>query len=243
MRFGLMAIAALLLLAVGYGCQREDAVYDNAILMTVGQREFRQDEFQRAYRVFRSAYAAGVDEDPAAERASKTRFIQQLADQLVLLEYAEEIGVEISPKDLNTAIDDIRSDYPDDLFEQMLLENAINFEDWKEALRVRLVIDQLVQQELALKVQITEKDIADYYQKNDAKNGVPPSGATDVGPDKVDQLLVQQLRRQKAEQAYAPWIADLKAKYPVAIDQRIVSRIIADSGPSVSKDGRDGSAP
>jgi len=243
MRFNLMAIAALLALAVGCGCQREDAVYDNAILMTVGQREFRQDEFQRAYRVFRSAYAAGVDEDPAAERASKTRFIQQLADQLVLLEYADEIGVTVSQNDLNAAIDDIRTDYPDDLFEQMLLENAINFEDWKEALRVRLVIDRLVQQELALKVQITEKDIADYYQKNGAKHGATPSEAVDVGPDQVDQLLVKQLRRQKAEQAYAPWITDLKAKYPVSIDQRIVSRIIADSGPSVSIGGRDESAP
>lgn len=243
MRLGLMAIAALLSLVCGYGCQREDAVFDNAILMTVGQREFRQDEFQRAYRVFRSAYAAGGDEDPAAERASKTRFIQQLADQLVLLVYAEEIGVKVSEEDLKAAIDDIRSDYPDTLFEQMLLENAINFEDWKEALRVRLVIDQLVQQELAMKVQITEKDIASYYQENDAENEVPPSGAVATGPDQVDQLLVQQLRRQKAERAYGPWIADLKAKYPVSIDQAVVARIIAESDPSVSKDGSDGRAP
>lgn len=236
----LFSAMIIVFLMGGYACQPESAIEDDAVLMTVGQRELRQDEFQRAYRVFRSAYGAGPNEEPAVERASKRRFIHQLADQLVLLEYAHDIGVEISAETLNKAVEDIQGDYPDGLFDQMLLENAINFKDWKESLRVRLIIDQLVEQELALKVQITEADIAEYYQNHASEQLAERSAAEGENPDQVDQMLVQQLRRQKTEEAYAPWMDSLKAKYPVEIDQAVVKEIMADDGGTENDDvGRD----
>lgn len=229
MRNYLIAVPLAILVMCGYGCQSEYNIPDDAVLMTVGQQELRQDEFERAYRVYRSAHGAGLEEDPAVERASKLRFIHQLADQLVLLEYANDIGLEISDEALDRAVEDIREDYPDDLFEQMLLENAINFEDWKKALRVRYVIDQLVRQELALNVQITEEDIASYYQNHASEQPAPQSMVAGEGADQVDQMIVQQIRRQKTEQAYAPWMENLKAKYPVTIDQAVVKQILADN--------------
>jgi hypothetical protein len=229
MRNYLIAVPLAILVMCGYGCQSEYSIPDDAVLMTAGQQELRQDEFERAYRVYRSAHGAGLEEDPAVERASKLRFIHQLADQLVLLEYANDIGLEISEEALNQAVEDIRGDYPDDLFEQMLLENAINFEDWKKALRVRYVIDQLVRQELALNVQITEEDIASYYQNHASEQPAPSSTVPGEGADQVDQMIIQQIRRQKTEQAYAPWMENLKAKYPVTIDQAVVKQILADT--------------
>ena len=239
MRYHLIVTLIAFFLMCGYGCRPESGVENDAVLMAVGQRELRQDEFQRAYRVFRSAYGAGLEEEPAVERASKLRFIQQLADQLVLLEYAHDIGVEISTEALDKAVEDIRGDYPDDLFEQMLLENAINFEDWKESLRVRYVIDQLVRQELALKVQISEADIANYYQTHASEQLAERSTVEGEEADQVDQMIIEQLRRQKTEEAYAPWMEDLKTRYPVKIDQAVVKQIIADNG--VSEDDGEGS--
>lgn len=239
MRHYLIAVLIAFSLMCGYGCQPESGVEYDAVLMTVGQRELRQDEFRRAYRVFRSAYGAGPKEEPAVERASKLRFIHQSADQLVLLEYAHDIGVEISAETLNQAVEDIRRDYPDDLFEQMLLENAINFEDWKDALRVRYTIDQLVRQELALKIQISEEDIATYYQTHASEQLAPQSTVEGEEADQVDQMIIQQLRRQKTEEAYTQWMKDLKTKYPVKIDQAVVKQILADDG--VSEDNGGGS--
>lgn len=238
MRHRLITVLIAFLLIFGYGCQSKSGVENDSVLMTVGQRELRQDEFQRAYRVYRSAHGVGLEEEPAVERASKLRFIHQLADQLVLLEYAHDIGLDISAETLNQAVEDIRRDYPDDHFEQMLLENAINFEDWKEAMRVRYVIDQLVRQELAANVQITEEDIANYYQNHASEQPTPQSTVEGEGADQVDQMIIQQLRRQKTEQAYAPWMENLKIKYPVKIDQAVVKQIIAGTDAS----GDDGDA-
>jgi len=238
MRHQLIVALIAFSLICGYGCQPESGVEHDAVLMTVGQRELRQDEFNRAYRVYRAAYGASQEEDPTVERASKLRFIQQLADQLVLLEYAHDIGVEISAEGLDNAVEDIRAEYPDDLFEQMLLENAINFHDWKESLRVRYVIDKLVRQELASNVQITEEDIAHYYE-NQASDQLSERSTTEgEAADQVDQMIIEQLRRQKTEEAYAPWMEDLKNRYPVKIDQTVVKQIIANNG--VSEDGGEG---
>ena len=79
-------------------------------------------------------------------------------------------------------------------------------------------------------VQITEKDIEAYYQHLDAEQLASPSPLEGDGADQIDQMIIQQLRRQKTEQAYTPWMEGLKAKYPVDIDQAVVQQIIADTG-------------
>jgi hypothetical protein len=230
MRYYLMTAVIVLALIGTMGCQREAAVDDTAVLMKVGKREIHQDEFQRAYRVFRAAYGAEADEEPAAQRAGIIRFIQQLSDEMVLMAYAQDKGVAISTEDLNQSVEEIRQDYPEGLFDQMLLETAVNFTDWKEALRRRLTIERLVQQELAANIMISESDIADYYRENESERPLAPSSEEETTAVQEDQMIIQQLRRQKTEEAYGPWIEAIRAQYPVTIDQDVVKRIIADSG-------------
>ena len=234
----LITVLVILLTSGVFGCQPETdpAVEGSAVLMTVGSEEIREDEFRRAYRVFRAAYGAEPDEPPAVERSAMLRFIQQLADQLVLMAHAREIGVVISDEALNEAVDAIRKDYPEGLFEQMLLENAVNFEDWKEALRVRLTIERLVQKELTAKVRILEEDLAAHYRNRHAHSATTPSEGEAEESDRVDQLLVEQLRRQKTEDAYGPWIENLRSRYAVSIDQAVLQEIMSDGGIAAADD-------
>lgn len=227
-------IMALALIGCG-GCQREPVVDETTVLMTVGEQAVHQDEFQRAYRVFRAAYGAEVDEDPAAQQAAMIRFIHQLADEMVLMAYAQDMGVAISDEDLDRAVEEIRQDYPEGLFEQMLLETAVNFADWKAALRRRLTIERLIQQELAAKVKITEADIAAYYREHAAERPLAEAPDEEATAAQVDQMIIQQLRRQKTEEAYGPWIEQIRTRYPVTIDQAVVKHLISDSGIGVEE--------
>jgi hypothetical protein len=227
------ALIALALIGSG-GCQRAPAVDDTTVLMTVGTREIHQDEFQRAYRVFRAAYEAEAEEDPADQQAAIIRFIHQLADETMLMAYAQDVGVAISDEDLDRAVEEIRQDYPEGLFDQMLLETAINFADWEAALRRRLTIERLVQQELAAKVRISEADIAAYYREHAAERPLASSPEEEATAAQVDQMIIQRLRRQKTEEAYGPWIEHIRAKYPVTIDQAVVRHILADNGVGVA---------
>ena len=40
---------------------------------------------------------------------------------------------------------------------------------------------------------------------------------------------MRQLRRSKTEIAYAEWMAGLKAKYPVEIDQTVLTELLAET--------------
>lgn len=224
-----------------FGCQPDAQVPvdGNAVLMTVGEQEIREDEFRRAYRVFRASYGAEADEPPAMEQSAMLRFLQQLTDQLVLMEYARESGVVISDETLNQVIEGIRSDYPEGLFDQTLLENAVNYEDWKDALRIRLTIDRLVQKELTDKVRITEEDLAKHYRSQPTGQPMPSTEMEGDGAEQVDQLLVEQLRRQKTEDAYGPWLEDLRARYAIEINHSVVQDIMIDSGfPAANGEGK-----
>ena len=235
MRHYLIIVLIALTLIGSAGCQRPPAVDDTTVLMTVGTREIHQDEFQRAYRVFQAAYEAEGDEDPADQQAAIIRFIDQLADETMLMAYAEDEGVAISDEDLDRAVEEIRQDYPEGLFDQMLLETAVNFADWKAALRRRLTIERLVQQELAAKVSISEADIAAYYREHAAERPLASSSPEEEAPAaQADQMIIQQLRRQKTEEAYGPWIEHIRAQYPVTIDQAVVKHILADNGVGVA---------
>jgi hypothetical protein len=230
MRYYLITAMIVMALIGSAGCQRAPAVDDTTVLMTVGTREIHQDEFQRAYRVFRSAYEEEAEEDPADQRAAIIRFIHQLADETMLMAYAQDAGVAISDKDLDRAVEAIRQDYPEGLFDQMLLETAVNFADWKAALRRRLTIERLIKQELTAKVTISEADIAAYYRDHAAERPLASSPEEEAAAAQADEMIVQQLRRQKTEEAYGPWIEHIRAQYPVTIDQAVVKHILDDYG-------------
>jgi FKBP-type peptidyl-prolyl cis-trans isomerase (trigger factor) len=168
-----------------------------------------------------------LDEDEAANRELKIRFVGQLVDQLVLLEHARTLGIDVTDQELTKALEAIQQDYPDDVFEQLLLENAITLEEWKASLRNRLIIERVIRQEGSIR--ISEEDVARFMAQLDRKrreNAADRETAADQPPPS-DESIVDQLRRSKTEVAYAEWIAGLKQKYPVEINQDVLSQVLA----------------
>ncbi|MBL0714196.1 MAG: SurA N-terminal domain-containing protein [Desulfosarcina sp.] len=141
------------------GCQR-DNLPNASILMRIGDRVVTVDGFKRDLNIYRTATGTDSDEDANVERELQIRFVRQMADQLVLLEHARAIGIDVTDRDLEIALEEIRRDYPDDVFEQLLLENAITLTEWKASLRTRLIIDRVIQQELEERIRISEEDMA-----------------------------------------------------------------------------------
>ncbi len=50
---------------------------------------------------------------------------------MILLERAKEIGVKVTASEVEKAMADIKSDYPDHEFQNSLIENAIPYPSWK----------------------------------------------------------------------------------------------------------------
>ena len=208
------------------GCQGENPS-NRSVLMRIGDRVVTVDEYKRDLNIYRTATGISAEENGEADRETQIRFVRQMADQLVLLEHARAIGIEVTDRELARALEEIQRDYPDDVFEQLLLENAITLDEWKASLRTRLIIDRVIRRELEEHIRISEEDMAAFMARlnHDAQTTeVEPQAAESETPS--DKTIVNQLRRSKTEKAYAEWMADLKQRYPIEINQTVLNEIM-----------------
>ena len=78
-------------------------------------------------------------------------------------------------------------------------------------------MEKVIEKELENRITITPEDISEYYQKNfQGEKG--ESGSSPASGD-INEIIVNQLRREKAEEGYKAWIEKLKAKYEIEINR------------------------
>ena len=209
-------LAALLLLVVLGGCMNSDSNLDLEPLIRVGDRVFTVMDFNKTFEIAQMAYPHNLKDDPEAYRNARLRLLNQLVVEMIILERAEELGLSISSEEINKAVKEIKSDYPEDTFEKAFLESAVSYESWETQLKKRLLIQKVIDNELNNQIVITPDDIASYYEKNyqDTDND-----ADSIKTDKdINEKIIKHLRQQKAEQAYKIWIKELKRKYKIEIN-------------------------
>jgi hypothetical protein len=210
----LMLVAVLL-----FACSPSKPGSEESVLIRVADRTVTVAEFQRAFEVAKAAYSHNIIQNPEDYREAQLRLLNQMTEELILLERAEELNVTVEEDEVEQTIAEIKSDYPDEVFDEMLLEYAVSYKAWKESLRTRLLMEKLVEQELDQQVTITPEEIAKYYREHYGEDSVASGNAMTEHSREIDEIIVKQLRRQKIEQAYKDWIEEIQKQYSIEIDQ------------------------
>jgi FKBP-type peptidyl-prolyl cis-trans isomerase (trigger factor) len=182
----------------------------------VGDKRISVFEFKQAVEAAgEEAFPGERGIEPETRSRLQAQVLNQLIEELIIVAHAEDTGVHLSEAEVDQAISKIKADYPDNTFDETLLENAISYDIWKERIARHLLVEKVVDRELIDQVQLSTEDIADYYQtmRQDKKDAVPNT-------DEQNKKMVLQLRRLKAEEAYQQWVDDLRKKYPVEINRR-----------------------
>lgn len=209
-------LSGVLILGVCTGCMNSGSSSGNEPLIRVRDRVLTVIEFNEAFEFIQSAYPQNLKDDPEDLRDAQLRLLNQLAVEMMILERAEELGLSISDEELQNAVNDIKSDYPEDTFEKTLLKTAISYESWEIRLRNRLLMQKVIDHELKDQIVITPEDIADYYERNiKTRDSETESVANE---NDMNEMIIKFLRREKAEQVYQVWIENLKKTYPIEID-------------------------
>jgi hypothetical protein len=211
-------ILAFSMLVLGAGCTRETATEEP--LIRVGSLTLTLAEFNQEVRAAaEEAFPGETEIEFALISDLRKRVLNQLGEEMMLAAYAADHGIELTPEELDRSLAAIKADYPDDTFEETLLENAISFQVWQRQLASRLLAEKVIEREVVDKVRITSGDVADYYKTN-YPMGMPET----EDADEINQRIVTHLRRQKAESAYKEWIAALRKAYPVEINREVWDR-------------------
>ena len=205
---------------MGRGCTGSNPENENRYLIRVGDHVLTTLDFRTAFEIAKSAYSHNEMQNRAALKAAQSRLFNQLTEELILLQRADELDIFITESEMDAAVSRIKKDYPDSVFDEMLLENAVSYATWKKRLKIRLLMEKVVEEELKDKVSITAKDILSYYETH---YRLKPQAEKD-GED-INARIVDELRRKKAEDAYRAWIKKLQDRYPIQINTEQWDRV------------------
>ena len=235
-------IGSILLCILAMGCEQKTSDYGNEVLLRVGEGVLTVHDFNEAFEISKTAYAHNIRQHSDDLRDAQTRLLNQLSIEMVILQRGKELGISVSDDELERAVSDIKSDYPEGEFEQTLIEFAVSYDAWLNRLKTRLTMDKVVDTELKNRISIAPEDISEYYKKN--FQGQEPGSDSTQSAEDLNEVIVKQLRNEKKEQAYKTWIEELKTKYTIEINSeqwdriappRTVNQNEADSGKSKSE--------
>jgi len=212
----LCLIGSVLLCFLSTGCEQKASDYGNEVLLRVGDRVVTVLDFKEAFEISKTAYAHNTRQQAEEIREAQIRLLNQLIIEMVILERAQELEISVSDDELQKAVSEIKSDYPEGEFEQTLIESAVSYDSWRDQLKTRLTMEKVIDAELKNRITISAGDIAQHYKKNYQDQEIEPDSAQ--SSQDINEAIVMQLRREKAEQAYNAWVEDLKTKYVIEIN-------------------------
>jgi hypothetical protein len=216
-------IGVLLIICLLAGCADSESNDKDEFFIRVGDSVVTVFEFNSAFEISKAAYPYSAMQNPADIRDARLRLFYQMTEEMIIQERAKELGIKVSDSEVEKAVSDIKGDYPDDVFEQTLLENAVPYHSWKEGLKTRLLMEKVVAKELGEQIEITPEDISKYYEEH-YKDDSLTSDLKEVSKD-INVSIMKHLRMEKMEDAYKPWIKKLQKKYTIEINKAQLEKI------------------
>ncbi|KPK29566.1 MAG: hypothetical protein AMK69_06110 [Nitrospira bacterium SG8_3] len=153
----------LIVLAVSFGasaCNILDRSEEKVVII-VGERDITTDELKRDIQYLTSEM--GVTDEGV--RYVIDPLLNKLVDHYLVLEYGRQNGITVSEKELESEIQEIMKDYPDEaVFRQMLLKRYLDFEKWKEGLKQQLLVKKIMRKVSESITPVTFEEINTYYE-------------------------------------------------------------------------------
>jgi hypothetical protein len=219
---GMRAGCALLVIMIFSGCPGTDSVQVDEYLVKVQGGVLMVLDFQREFEITRTAYShSDMEQNPSFLRDAKKQLLNQLVEELIIIERSKELNITVKNSEFEDAVSKIKGDYPESEFENMLLEYAISYDMWKKRLKIRMLIEKVIEEDLKNKIQITPDDLSRYY--NEKKK----NGEDDKSKFKTE-TVIRNLRNIKAEEGYKTWLEGLRRKYKIEINSKQWEKILSE---------------
>ena len=162
---GVALLAAALALCVVPGCKGRQGGED--VLARVNGRKITRTDVDKYYR----SQIESAAQQPSEEQALslKLSILRELVDNEIMMQRAEKLGLLATDEEVDAKLNDFKLPYTKDEFERLLNERHLTVDDLKREFRRTVTTDKLINKEISSKINITDKDIADYYSAHKAE--------------------------------------------------------------------------
>ncbi len=215
------ALVAFLLL---HGCIDPETTPSDEFLLRVGNSVLTLHEFNQVLELDKAAYPYESLKDPVQLGEIKRRLLARMMEEILLIERAGELGITVSEDEVEKAVSEIKADYPENTFEETLLERAVSYDAWKRQLEKRLLMEKVIAREVGESVEISAEDLAAHHGKHGPGAPVVLKGETEP-PEALEERMLKALRGKKTEEAYREWLKALIETHPVEVNEAVWEKI------------------
>lgn len=203
--WALIACASVVALS---GCSRR-APSDDRVWAEVDGKPIYREQVERYYR---GRMAAGSDVASEEQALSfKLNILNELINNQILVAHAAKSHITVSEVEVDTKANELQSPYSREEFQKRLAEQGLDAPSLREEVRQNLIITKLVNKEILSRINITDREIAEYYARNKATFNVPET-QYHLAQIAVTPTSEPQVRNAKNDDARNPQAAERKVQ-------------------------------
>lgn len=137
---------------------------EKVLLAQVGNDKIYLETFEEEFSYVRSRYGSSYPLDKEAALKLKAAYLKQMIDEKLILLESKRLGITVGTEEVDAAVSEIRKNYSDEKsFETMLIKEYINFDNWKDKIKKKLIIDKVIARAILSKIDISSEEIEAYY--------------------------------------------------------------------------------
>jgi peptidyl-prolyl cis-trans isomerase SurA len=114
---------------------------------------------------------SGAEQQPTGEQAASLRLsiLRELIDNEIVMRRAEKLGLLATDEEVDRKLNEIKSPYTEEQFQQRMKDRNIVLDDFKRDLRRQLTVDKVLNKEITSKITVSDQDVSNYYNSHKAE--------------------------------------------------------------------------
>ena len=114
---------------------------------------------------------AGAEHPPVGEQSASLRLsiLRELIDNEIIMRRAEKLGLLATDDEVDRKLNEVKSPFTQEQFDQRLKDKKITLDDFKRDIRRSLTVEKVINKEITSKVSVTDQDITKYYNEHKAE--------------------------------------------------------------------------
>ena len=165
--FYILVVVIVIALLAMQACKKEEAKLPEGTIVTVNGAAITQEDLDTELSMARQQFAAMDQLDDEQLAKIKEDLLESLISRKVLYQESQKKGIEIENATIDERLANMKKRFPkENGFKAMLEKMNLTEEVLKFQLREGMVIQKLIDREVAGKLAISDKDTKDYYDEH-----------------------------------------------------------------------------
>ena len=201
------ALALLAGLTLLPGCGTHKGAPGHEVWAEVDGQPIYREQVERLYR---GRTAQGTDAATPEEAASfKLNVLNELINNQILVLHASHSRITVSEAEIDSKVAELKTPYTPEEFQKKLQEQGLDNEALRKQIGEGIILTKLINKDIIAHIDVTDAEIASYYQKNKANFNVSET-TYHIAQIQVTPRPDAEIRNLKNDDAKTPAAAEHK---------------------------------